>query len=397
MTWAVPAALAGFALLALPVLIHLMGAGRATVRRFPSLRFIPGTRLPPVRRRRLHDVPLMLLRMLAIAAATLAVARPLTSGVTRRTGTFTTRAIVADTGSPNAVVRDAVRRAADSARGGAGVAAVVATRDPAAVISGAVAWLGGQPGRRELVVVSDFRLDGIDAADLAMVPAYEGIRLVRPAEAKGDTAISLSGRADGRRVTVRASVTPGRTDAIWTAGPRTPRALPLSLALGAGGADSVSIVPRGSMPIGAADSLAPPRTPQVGDLVAALYMDQSLRRAADGFRAGMTRVVAHDRLTIVSPGAPASVATAALAVAAERELARGSEITVRDPGLQPDSVLETWQRAAGAEAPAQRAEDGVALARSLWAMALLALAAEFALRRRLGRGMHAGATGNAGR
>lgn len=395
MTWAAPAALAGLAFLALPVLIHLMGVGRATVRRFPSLRFIPGTRLPPVRRHRLHDVPLLLLRMLAIAVATLAAARPVVRGAAPPAATHTIRAVVADTAGPGGVVREAVRRAADSARRAADVAAVVATGDAAGVIPGAVAWLAEQAGRRELVVVSDFRMDGLDSTDLAIVPAQYGIRLVRPAEARASATPSVSGVADGRRVTVRASVMPGRTDVTWTGDSRAPAALPL--VFGIGGSDSVAIVARTDGPRGDTVALAPPRTPRDGDVIAALHLDPDVLRAADGFRAGVVRAGSRDRLTIVSPGGPASAATAALAVAAERASHGVARTVVRDPALRPDSVLGAWARPAGTDVRASRVEESSVLAQVLWTIALIALGAEFAVRRRIERSAKPGEADHARR
>ncbi|MEA3246030.1 MAG: BatA domain-containing protein [Gemmatimonadota bacterium] len=400
MTWAAPAALAGLGLLALPVLIHLMGAGRATVRRFPSLRFIPGTRLPPVRRRRIHDVPLLLLRLLALAAATLAVARPLTRGAATPAA-LVSRVIIVDSAIVAGTARDAARRAADSLRGGADVSMVVATREPAALIPGAVAWLAGQPGRRELVVVSDFRLDGLDSTDLAQVPEAIGVRLVRPpgagdaGGARGDPGAAVVGIAGGRRVVVRASVAPGRTDVNWTAGARETRGVPLVFAAGAN--DSVAIVPRGAVPGAVAGGalaaprtpaegeLAAPRRPAEGDLIAALHLDGEVLREASGFRAGVVRVGDRDRVTVLSPGGAASAATAALAIRAAGDAGPDAAPAMRDPAVRPDAELAAWERPAPAGSSPVTSDDSPVIVRSLWALALLALAAEFLLRRRLER------------
>jgi len=68
--------LLGLALLAIPVLAHLMH--RHIPRRliFPSTRFLRRAELPPEGRRRLRDLLLLLLRLAALAAAVLAFARP---------------------------------------------------------------------------------------------------------------------------------------------------------------------------------------------------------------------------------------------------------------------------------------------------------------------------------
>jgi hypothetical protein len=76
MTWLVPAAFAGLGLLLLPVLAHLLGRDEPRRTVVPTLRFLDTTRAAPVRRTRLHDVPLLLLRLLVLLVAVLALARP---------------------------------------------------------------------------------------------------------------------------------------------------------------------------------------------------------------------------------------------------------------------------------------------------------------------------------
>jgi hypothetical protein len=76
MQWLLPAAFAGLLLAGLPLLIHLLGRERPPSQRVPTLRFIGETALAPVRRARLQDPLLMLLRTLLLVLAVLALARP---------------------------------------------------------------------------------------------------------------------------------------------------------------------------------------------------------------------------------------------------------------------------------------------------------------------------------
>ncbi|MGZ8458497.1 MAG: BatA domain-containing protein, partial [Gemmatirosa sp.] len=69
--------LGGLALLAVPLLIHLTRRDRATPVAFPSLMFLRRVPQPTTARRRLRDLPLLLLRALALALLALAFARPL--------------------------------------------------------------------------------------------------------------------------------------------------------------------------------------------------------------------------------------------------------------------------------------------------------------------------------
>ncbi|MCC7195663.1 MAG: BatA domain-containing protein [Gemmatimonadaceae bacterium] len=423
MSWAAPVAFAGLALLALPVLVHLMGAGRPVVRRFPSLRFITETRLPPVRRKRIHDLPLLALRLLALAAAVFALARPQFESERPAAGATLARAVIVDTGRASQAEVAARIAAADSASAGADLVSVVRTRDPSSVIAGAAAWLESQPGRRELVVVSDFRVGSVDSADVAAVPAWAGVRLVRAgALPGGGNAVAFASDAGGRRVTVRTTVEPGRTDVTWTGGARAQPGVPVRFA-GAGasvsgalaravamgtlagatvsgaapraGCDSIVLVAldAGSSPARGGGSVARRTTdgdaviraaPCQGDLIARLHLDPAVLRVAGGFGASVVRDGERGRVEIATPAGPASAATVALASAAVEEHG------VRDAGaraaMYSDSALASWQRAAREVRQDGRAENSTLPARLLWALALLALAAELWLRLRIQRG-----------
>lgn len=72
----VPAILAGLAALAVPILLHLRKRERERPMRFPSLMFLQRVTITTARRRRITDLPLLLIRALVIALAVLAFARP---------------------------------------------------------------------------------------------------------------------------------------------------------------------------------------------------------------------------------------------------------------------------------------------------------------------------------
>ena len=99
MIWLNPWAWLGLLGVALPVLIHLLGRGHARVHRFPTLRFLGASRLLPTRRTRIHDLPLLLVRIGAVALAVAALAQPLvlTAKRARSLDRGLARAIVVDT------------------------------------------------------------------------------------------------------------------------------------------------------------------------------------------------------------------------------------------------------------------------------------------------------------
>ena len=75
----VPAFLAGFAALAIPIVLHLRHRDQDTPFRFPSLMFLEQLPIRTAERRRITDVPLLLLRALAVSLLVLAFTRPVFS------------------------------------------------------------------------------------------------------------------------------------------------------------------------------------------------------------------------------------------------------------------------------------------------------------------------------
>ena len=76
MSFLAPFFLAGLAALAIPVLIHLIQRERKNIVHFPSLMFVRRIPYSSIRRRRIHNWALLLLRLAALALIVAAFARP---------------------------------------------------------------------------------------------------------------------------------------------------------------------------------------------------------------------------------------------------------------------------------------------------------------------------------
>ena len=227
MIWQNPWAFIGLLALAIPVVIHLLGRRSARVRRFPSLRFVAASQPISIRRTRLEDVPLLIVRLGILAVAVAALARPLllTADRERDLGRALARAIVVDTSASMSrqtaageravtVARSDARRLADEAS----PSVVVETAAVAGSIPGAVAWLETRPGRRELVIISDFQTGALDGRDLAAVPPGMGIELVRMAIAAAGQPIEAPVRALGVPGVARITLDSTRTAVEWALG-----------------------------------------------------------------------------------------------------------------------------------------------------------------------------------
>ena len=75
----VPAFLAGLAALVIPIVLHLRHRDKDRPQRFPSLMFLQQLPIRIAERRRITDLPLLLLRLLALVLLVLAFARPVFS------------------------------------------------------------------------------------------------------------------------------------------------------------------------------------------------------------------------------------------------------------------------------------------------------------------------------
>ena len=442
MIWQSAWAWIGLAAIALPVLIHLLGRGHARVQPFPTLRFLQPSRLLPTRRTRLHDLLLLVVRAGILVSAVAALAQPLilTAHRTRALDAPIARAIIVDTSASMMRATVSGERAVDAARREAarlGAAAqnniIIETTTPDRAIGGALAWLGKQAARGEVVVVSDFQLGAIDSTNLAAIPHASGVRLSKIAVSASTAATEAVARVSGRETVARITPTDDRTDVTWGAQPDSassnaivtvfadPReqahanaalsaagVLGVPLPIDTAHARRVAIVEpqfeRGANWLGR--GVRPTEAWMLG-VVAKIRSNASLQVAvsnvspidADTARviiamrneAGRPVVVATQdgtssdrRLLLVSSADAGSLASALLIAEAQRALSMAPPLSELEPSVISDRVLATLQRppATTTEQPA-RTNGGLSDGRWLWAVALLLLGVETWMRRPL--------------
>jgi Aerotolerance regulator N-terminal len=223
MAWLAPGALAALALLAGPIVVHLLARRNARRVVFPATHFVRTTQAAAVRFRRPSDVPLLLVRMAIVAAAVLAAAQPLflTRWRLAAWNARVSRVVIAagyaestpsNPGTPR-------QQLADQEMATAYRAQRIDTADLADGLARAAPWLeAAPPSRREVVIVSDFRRGSIERGSLDVLPAGVGVRLIRAGAGPAERTAALPA-VDGWRgsrwvptVTVDASGT--RTS--WT-------------------------------------------------------------------------------------------------------------------------------------------------------------------------------------
>jgi len=171
--FAQPWAWLGLAGLAVPIAIHMLARHQAVHTLFPSLRFIGVTDVTFIKRQRLTDIPLLLVRLAIVTLAVAAIAGPrwMAAG---EVGRATVMAVVVD-GSAG-VVGGGAMATARAAAATASSSVIVETSSLASGIESAAAWLSTQTGAREIVIVSDFQRGSLDAAAVAAVPNGVGLR-----------------------------------------------------------------------------------------------------------------------------------------------------------------------------------------------------------------------------
>ncbi|MCX5755637.1 MAG: BatA domain-containing protein [Gemmatimonadetes bacterium] len=420
MSWVAPFALIGALLVALPILIHMMGRGRTTVMRFPTLRFLESSRLMPVRRTRLQDIPLLVLRALAIVAAAMALAQPLFRDATppATADSRVARVIVIDTSASMQRVAVDLPTLADSA-GAKGAARSVTLRaaDLPAALQGAASWAATQSGRVELVIISDFQRGALTDEAVAAVPGEVGIQLRRMPVSRGEEGLFSRARQGGADVLAHIAFVGDRTDVEWTLRPSTGLPSAVQLRIGSAAANLVDATRQGAAAVGipfwtdsaqrvgavktaiaiafpgdqsraAIRTGAHPLTSrrQAGiiarllsdPLIAALGDESPFDRAVSSVEAGTPL------LTIVSRGAVGTAESAALVAAVERAASTVPPPSELDAELIPDATLAKWERAPSARPELQSEHVGDAPAfdgRWFWIIALLLLGAETLLRR----------------
>ena len=400
MTWLAPGAFAALALVAGPVLVHLLARRNARRLIFPATHFVRATQSAAVRLRRPSDIGLLLLRLAIVATAVLAAAQPLVVTPWRlaRWNARVSRAVIVDT-SRGLASPGVAPRLGDQEMRDVFAARRLDTSSLADGLERAGAWLERvPPSRREIVVISDFQLGTLADRDLAAIPAGVGLRLIR-AGIQPDTRRVASTPIEGWRGGVWQATTTidaSGTRASWTrtggagvlswisvaAAPAdaaaADRALRAALSLGVpAGDDSRRVLVR----FAGASPLAPPgqpvRSPWIAAAALALQHTDLLigaKPVAVWERDGV--MVVDAPVTGADLAAPAVVRAAQLAVRPEAIVDPQTEIVTL-----PDTELARWRRESApvtrSAIPVADGSDG----RWLWLLALSLLGLESRVRR----------------
>lgn len=393
MIWNAPAALWGLALVAGPVLVHLLVRRHATRVLFPAMRFVPAVRAAAVRLRAPSDRGLLLLRAAVVAAAVLAVAQPvlMTAARERSWTARVARAVIVDA-SPSVPAATA-DRLAERALPGAFASHRFAAADLGDGLQRATEWLTtAAAARREIVVVSDFQRGAIDDADVAAIPPAIGVTMIRAGSPGAVRRVVPVDGWRGARWEPSVAVDAAGTRVTWT---RAGRRAAGTLTIRSGASDRIAAdraaeaaqsfgVPasepsrRIDVAFAGADAIpdAPPTTPWIAAAAIALRASPLLAETGVTVRAGE-----RDGVMAVATTLPA---TSALAPAVIRAALVAAAEPVVDPEAESASidepVLARWRRDAApvGPAPGQNERDG----RWLWALALALMAVEAIVRRR---------------
>ena len=389
MTWLAPWAFAGLVAVAGPLLVHWLARQQADRLRFPTLQFLVHAPPVSVRRHRVRDVPLLLVRSLIVVAAVAALAQP----VWRRPAAPAAqpaRAIVLDTSAslqrPRADGRagaDVARETADvlvaEARGQGAPVLVDSTADVAAGVARAASWLSRQPAPRELVVVSDFQAGALVAADLDVVPPDAGVRLV-PVPVSGPVPAPPAPARRGLRVLAGAADAREAAAAEAAARALVPEQTPDVLS------EVLLIFP------GAPDfatrkaSSQPVRTPELFALVSDIERER--RRLGADFEKTLGVSFAHKTPGVISDSGlavfadmdPGSVEAAVLMAAILRAAGPADlPLAEREPDALAPDLRERWEREATLP-DATPAAAGTSDGRWLWALALALFVVEWRMR-----------------
>jgi hypothetical protein len=179
--WLRPAALAGLAVIAGPVLVHLLRRQRAPRVTFPTLRFLVPTRAAAATLRRPSDLLLLCLRVTIVAAAAIAAAQPVFVTTWRHAAweRRVARVLVIDETQSIGAAVPRVRDVVAAERGGSTQVSEIHTTSLAEGLKQAAAMLRrADAGRAEIVVISDSQLGSLTAADVGALPPEIGLRFV---------------------------------------------------------------------------------------------------------------------------------------------------------------------------------------------------------------------------
>jgi hypothetical protein len=400
MIWLAPLAWLGLAAVAVPIAVHLIGRRRPTLLPFPTLRFLPETRLAVRPRRRIQDPGLLALRVAIVVAAAAALAGPLLlSGHRGGTPRPVTRAIVVDASASMSRPTPDGRSAAVEARARAQRLAAESPQsrviDAARLEGGlddAIGWLELQGGRREIVLISDFQAGGLDASDVGRVPAEYGVRIERVPVAPRGRVEAGAVRLDEATLDVTLDLDAAATAVSWT---RRAADAPPPIEIDAAGpppAASWAAIQRaaaaGGIPAGAparkiiVTTAPPPESPSppapwMFDVLAASHR---VLNDDDRSRVRFAMPSASTLVTSMDPSTDALTAARLVRALADAAVER-TQLPELEPATLADSDTQSWTREPGTTAGARPGTDE-SDARWLWAVVLILLGVETLVRRR---------------
>jgi len=421
--WLNPAVLFALAALLVPVVVHLLVHRRAEPLPFPTLRFLKPTRLTSLRRHVLDDLPLLLVRCGALAAAVAALAGPLVVTSARRDAwnRRLVRAVILGSGSSHG--------ASDSSEPAYRTAEFSGSLRES--LGRAIAWLeAAPPARRELVVRAPLTIGSLSPADLVVVPQDVGIRFDRTGSSpplrtvRFDRVVTADGAVD-RDVTLDGPATTlAERPAMSATG-----ALPIEVvarqpsnasmeaavaavtqqrvrAAAAGRSARLVVVDRESdTGVQAATATAAAvTTPWMADAVATLAADADLQAVSRRLATGLSdarfaslpwRPVAYAAdgiplvavassgaaIVVVTAAPPSSAATPILVRAVANVLADAPDVQNAEVVPIRDVDLHTWSRRPGNPPAGQLRHVDEDDRRWLWFAALALLAVEWWMRR----------------
>jgi hypothetical protein len=397
-----PWAAAGVLLLAGPLLVHMLLRRHARRVTFPAMKFLVETRTAAVRLRHPSDIGLLTLRLAIVGAAIVAAAHPIVITPWRlaQWDARVIRAVVVDT---SASVRGSaeIDRFAEQE-----LTAFRAQRfegaDLREQLARAGAWFGGAPpGRREVVILSDFQRGALDREDLILLPPSAGIRTIRagmPPRSR-DVRLPPVGGFRGGVWEPSVRLDAGGTAVTWTKASAAPPLTWLTTAQAEGEREAASRAVHAAVSAGVAagddrrrvlvrfagapaDSgdRQPIRTAWMLEAALALRGSSLLRQTNASVRTSEQagQLVVETNVAATSLDAPAVVRAVVLAMRPAAIADREAEVAAL-----PDAELALWRReAAPVSAGPYSVTESDADGRWFWAIALALLAVESWLRRR---------------
>jgi len=278
---------------------------------------------------------------------------------------------------------------------------VVETYDPARALQGAAAWLASRYQRAELVVISDFQRGQLDSSDVRAVPADVGVVLQGIPVVSAPLA-ETQWTAGDRRIAVRATMRGDYTDAEWisTSGTHSSGVTLLGAARDSASmaatriAAATTAVPA---PIDSSRAIAivfPSYANRATlDTTArsayAPWMVDLLRRMSDRGndvqRSSVAIVGNRRQLALLTDSAPASMASARIAEAADAALSSAPPLTELEPATLSENDVQSLERQASNTSRRSSDPNGESDARWLWAVVFVLLLIELPLRRQVSR------------